>query len=379
MCVIVLKRYVEYHRKFLGGRQMKMKKFFAAVLAVVLAVVMVLAVVTGCSKGSGKASADTQKKGMESTFKLKYKDSNGISDITLKSVAAGKEAAISINGSVNVEGESYTVNSDKLLVVSDNKLYVNVKSLLDFIASYGENMGIYGSKIDAVKEYIKEDYVYVDLDSMKDYLKEADSKSVIDTVNGLMDAFKDIAEVSENDTLKQYTVTCKSAEDIVKIAEVLKKYIADNKSAWVDAAYEQYSKIDINDVMDKAADMVVSAMGQDESMSEMLKKQILANVDVSSYEISKEALAESFDKIEEMLDVDASDIKAFNGDATFKITSSGDRTYGISFEANGENGEYAYISYTLNNETLIDASAPDKAQNISDIVSDLVKGLATTK
>ena len=83
---------------------MKMKKFFAAVLAVV----MVLAVVTGCSKGSGKASADTQKKGMESTFKLKYKDSNGISDITLKSVAAGKEAAVSINGSVNVEGESYT-------------------------------------------------------------------------------------------------------------------------------------------------------------------------------------------------------------------------------------------------------------------------------
>ncbi len=354
---------------------MKMKKFFAAVLAVV----MVLAVVTGCSKGSGKTSADTQKKGMESTFKLKYKDSNGISDITLKSVAAGKEAAVSINGSVNVEGESYTVNSDKLLVVSDNKLYVNVKSLLDFIASYGENMGIYGSQIDAVKEYIKEDYVYVDLDSMKDYLKEADSKSVIDTVNGLMDAFKDIAEVSGNDTLKQYTVTCKSAEDIVKIAEVLKKYIADNKSAWVDAAYEQYSKIDINDVMDKAADMVVSAMGQDESMSEMLKKQILANIDVSSYEISKEALAESFDKIEEMLDVDASDIKDFNGDATFKITSSGDRTYGISFEANGENGEYAYISYTLNNETSIDASAPDKAQNISDIVSDLVKGLAATK
>ena len=105
---------------------MKMKKFFAAVLAVV----MVLAVVTGCSKGSGKASADTQKKGMESTLKLKYKDSNGISDITLKSVASGKEAAVSINGSVNVEGESYTVNSDKLLVVSDNKLYVNVKSLL---------------------------------------------------------------------------------------------------------------------------------------------------------------------------------------------------------------------------------------------------------
>lgn len=348
---------------------MKMKKFFAAVLAVV----MVLAVVTGCSKGSGKASADTQKKGMESTLKLKYKDSNGISDITLKSVASGKEAAVSINGSVNVEGESYTVNSDKLLVVSDNKLYVNVKSLLDFIASYGENMGIDGSQTDAVKEYIKEDYVYVDLDSMKDYLKEADSKPVIDTVNGLMDAFKDIAEVSGNDTLKQYTVTCKSAEDIVKIAEVLKKYIADNKSAWVDAAYEQYSKIDINDVMDKAADMVVSAM------SEMLKKQILANVDVSSYEISKEALAESFDKIEEMLDVDASDIKDFNGDATFKITSSGDRTYGISFEANGENGEYAYISYTLNNETFIDASAPDKAQNISDIVSDLVKGLAATK
>lgn len=347
---------------------MKMKKFFAAVLAVV----MVLAVVTGCSKGSGKASADTQKKGMESTLKLKYKDSNGISDITLKSVASGKEAAVSINGSVNVEGESYTVNSDKLLVVSDNKLYVNVKSLLDF-------MGIDGSQTDAVKEYIKEDYVYVDLDSMKDYLKEADSKPVIDTVNGLMDAFKDIAEVSGNDTLKQYTVTCKSAEDIVKIAEVLKKYIADNKSAWVDAAYEQYSKIDINDVMDKAADMVVSAMGQDESMSEMLKKQILANVDVSSYEISKEALAESFDKIEEMLDVDASDIKDFNGDATFKITSSGDRTYGISFEANGENGEYAYISYTLNNETFIDASAPDKAQNISDIVSDLVKGLAATK
>lgn len=350
---------------------------------------MVLAVVTGCSKGSGKASADTQKKGMESTLKLKYKDSNGISDITLKSVASGKEAAVSINGSVNVEGESYTVNSDKLLVVSDNKLYVNVKSfnklyvnvksLLDFIASYGENMGIDGSQTDAVKEYIKEDYVYVDLDSMKDYLKEADSKPVIDTVNGLMDAFKDIAEVSGNDTLKQYTVTCKSAEDIVKIAEVLKKYIADNKSAWVDAAYEQYSKIDINDVMDKAADMVVSAMGQDESMSEMLKKQILANVDVSSYEISKEALAESFDKIEEMLDVDASDIKDFNGDATFKITSSGDRTYGISFEANGENGEYAYISYTLNNETFIDASAPDKAQNISDIVSDLVKGLAATK
>ena len=354
---------------------MKMKKFFAAVLAVV----MVLAVVTGCAKGSGKASADTQKKGMESTFKLKYKDSNGICDITLKSVAAGKEAAVSINGSVNVEGESYTVNSDKLLVVSDNKLYVNVKSLLDFIASYGENMGIDGSQTDAVKEYIKEDYVYVDLDSMKDYLKEADSKPVIDTVNGLMDAFKDIAEVSGNDTLKQYIVTCKSAEDIVKIAEVLKKYIADNKSAWVDAAYEQYSKIDINDVMDKAADMVVSAMGYDESMSEMLKKQILANINASSYEISKEALAESFDKIEEMLDVDASDIKDFNGDATFKVTSSGDRTYGISFEANGENGEYAYISYTLNNETFIDASAPDKAQNISDIVSDLVKGLAATE
>lgn len=243
---------------------MKMKKFFAAVLAVV----MVLAVVTGCSKGSGKASADTQKKGMEATLQLKHKDSNGISDITLKSVAAGKEAAVSINGSVIVEGESYTVNSDKLLLVSDNKLYVNVKSLLDFIASYGKNMGIDGSQTDAVKEYIKEDYVYVDLDSMKDYLKEADSKPVIDTVNGLMDAFKDIAEVSGNDTLKQYTVTCKSAEDIVKIAEVLKKYIADNKSAWVDAAYEQYSKIDINDVMDKVADMVVSAMGQDESMSD---------------------------------------------------------------------------------------------------------------
>ena len=28
---------------------------------------------------------------------------------------------------------------------------------------------------------------------------------------------------------------------------------------------------------------------------------------------------------------------------------------------------------------VIDASAPDKAQNISDVVSDLVKGLATTK
>ena len=65
---------------------------------------------------------------MEATLQLKHKDSNGISDITLKSVAAGKEAAVSINGSVIVEGESYAVNSDKLLLVSDNKLYVNVKS-----------------------------------------------------------------------------------------------------------------------------------------------------------------------------------------------------------------------------------------------------------
>lgn len=169
---------------------MKMKKFFAAVLAVV----MVLAVVTGCSKGSGKASADT-KMGMEATLTLKHKDSDGISDITLKSVAVGKESAVSIKGSVNVEGDSYSVDSDKLLVVSGNKLYVNVKSLLDFLSSYGDDFGIAGSQIDAVKGYIKEDYVYIDLDSMKDYLNEADSKPVIDTVNGLMDAFKDIAEV----------------------------------------------------------------------------------------------------------------------------------------------------------------------------------------
>lgn len=353
---------------------MKMKRFFAAVLAVV----MVLAVVTGCSKGSDKASADT-KMGMESTYQFKYKDSENRSDITLKSVAVGKEAAVSINGFVGVNGKSYTVNSDKLLVVSGNKLYVNIKSLLDTVVTYGGDLGINTSEIDALKGYFKEDYVYVDLDSMKDYLNEADSKPIIDTVNGLMDAFKDIAEIYDEGSLKKYTVACKTPEDVLKVAEVLKKYIADNKSAWVDAAYEQYSRIDINDVMDKAVDMIVSAMGYDESMSGMLKKQILANIDTSSYEISKEALAESFDKIEEMLDVDASDIKDFNGDATFKITSSGDRTYGISFEANGENGEYAYISYTLNNETSIDASAPDKAQNISDIVSDLVKGLAATK
>lgn len=354
---------------------MKMKKLFAAVLAVV----MVLAVVTGCSKGSGKASADNTQKGMEATLTLKHKDSDGISDITLKSVAAGKESAVSINGSIVVEGDSYTVNSDKLLVVSGNKLYVNVKSVLDFVASYGDAFGITSSQIDAVKGYIKEDYVYVDLDSMKDYLKEADSKPVIDTVNGLMDAFKDIAEVKGNDTLKKYTVTCKSAEDIVKLAEVLKKYVADNKSTWVDAAYEQYSKIDINEVVDKAADMVVSAMGYDESMSEMLKKQILANIDTSDYEVSKDTLAESFDMIEEMLDIDASDVEDFDGDVTFDVSSSADRIYGISFEQNGADGEYTRISYNLSTETFVDVSAPDKSQNVSDIIGDLVKGLTTAE
>lgn len=352
---------------------MKMKKFFAAVLAVV----MVLAVVTGCSKGSGKASADTQK-GMEATYTFKYKDSENKSDITLKSVAVGKEAAVSINGFVGVDGKSYTVDSDKLLAVSGNKLYVNIKSLLDTVATYGSDLGIETSEIDAFKEYFKEDYVYVDLDSMKDYLNEADSKPIIDTFNGLIDAFKDIAEVQDSETLKQYTVTCKSPEDVLKVAEVLKKYIADNKSAWVDAAYEQYSKIDINDVMDKAADMIVSAMGYDESMSEMLKKQILANIDTSSYEVSKDALTESFDRIEEMLDIDADDVVGFDGDATFKITT-GVNVYDISFEANGESGEYARISYSLATDKYVDVSAPDKAQNISDIIGDLVKGLTTAE
>lgn len=132
-------------------------------------------------------------------------------------------------------------------------------------------------------------------------------------------------------------------------------------------------------MIDKAADMVVSAMGYDESMSEMLKKQILANIDTSSYEVSKEALAETFDQIEEMLNVDASDIEDFDGDITLNITSSADKIYGISFEQNGADGEYTRISYNLNTELLVDVSAPDKAQNISDIIGDLVKGLTTAE
>ena len=79
-----------------------------------------------------------------------------------------------------------------------------------------------------------------------------------------------------------------------------------------------------------------------------------------------------------MLDIDADDVVGFDGDATFKITT-GVNVYDISFEANGESGEYARISYSLATDKYVDVSAPDKAQNISDIIGDLVKGLTTAE
>lgn len=353
---------------------MKIRKFFASVIAVL----MILAMVTGCSKDSGETSADTVK-GIESTLTYKHKDSYGISDIKFTSDASGRDSAFSVKGSVKVEGKSYAADSDKLIVVSDNKLYVNVKSLLEFLSGYGDDFGISGSDIDAVKGYIKEDYVYVDFESMKDYLNEADSESVVGIINDLMDAFNDIAEVNDTGTLKMCTITCKSAEDFVKVAEVLKKYVADNKSTWTDDIYERYGRIDINDVVDNVADMIVSAMGYDESMSEMLKKQMLADIDTSDYEVSRDAIAELFNRIEAMFDIDTSDIEDFNGDVCLKITSSGNRTYGVSVEVNGPDSEYTYISYSFFKELFVDVSAPDKAQNISDTISDLVKNFAETE
>lgn len=354
---------------------MKMKKFFAAVLAVV----MVLAVVTGCSKGSGKASADAQK-GMEVSLAVKYTDSDNNADFTVKSFAVGKESVVSLNGSIKTGGQSLNVNGDRMLVLSNNKVYINVKSILNALSAVSSGTDISGTALDSVKEYVKEDYVYVDLSDMKDYLNEVDPEFAKDSFKNFIDAFKDIAEVDEKDSVKTYVVTCKSNDDMLKVVEVLKKYFSDNKEAWVNLSYEQYSKVDIDDVMDKVADMVVSAMGYDESMSEMLKKQILANIDTSDYEVSKDELASSFDKVEELLDSYSSGDVDFEGEFTLKITSSDDKAYSLSLEGKGsEEDQSVSISYAVDTEATGDLSAPDKAQNVSDVISDLVKGLSSAE
>ena len=162
---------------------MKMKRIFAMLLAMV----MVFAMVTGCSKKANKESNDNSdpSASVVQTITIKADGIEGMSaDVTLTLKGVNGASTMSVNGSVNAEGEKIDLNFDEVLTIVKDKVYVNVEEIMSVVESVTsmnlttpdmegmEGMaGLDGFDIESITSMFDSEWIYLELPGMSDAVK----------------------------------------------------------------------------------------------------------------------------------------------------------------------------------------------------------------
>lgn len=346
---------------------MKMKKFFA----VLLAMVMVVAMATGCSKkGASKTNTDASGNSVTSTVSLKYEGEEGKADLTLVSKAAGKNASISVSGSVDIEGTTVNAKADDLFVVANDKFYVNVKAALDAIA----NVEDAAESVNAIKELITEDYIYMDMSGISEAIQEADVKTSTEMIDALMAAYKDVSTGTDDKVVIKVT----NAEEAKAFTDATAKFLKDNADKIADYFVASYNKVDIEKLMNSVVDAVVDSMmaaykemGMEvtDEQKQQAKDMILSQIDMSELEVSKEDIVKAVKEMADSMEVDEdADFDGTELNVTIEKTANG---YKVSVKANDADNSLE-IAAEMDTASSVSISAPSKAQNVNDIISGLM-------
>lgn len=348
----------------------KMKKFFA----VLLAMVMVVAMATGCSKkGASKTGGDAAGNSASTKVSLKYEGEKGKMDLTLISKAAGKNASISLSGNADIEDVKSETKADDLIVIANDKLYLNVKAVVNVLS------GIEDAKetVDTINGLIDSDYLYMDMDGISDAIQTTDVKAYTELIDSLMAAYKGISSGTDDKVVIKVT----SADDIKAFTEATSKFLKDNADKIADYIMSSYNKVDMEKLVDTVVDAIVDSMTDayeelgmsltDEQKKQM-KDAMKSEMDISELEVNKEdivsginELAESFEGSLDVEDVDFDDI-------TFEVTIE---KLSTGYKANiiAKNDENSLeLSSEIDTTSSVKISAPSKAQNVNDIISGIM-------
>lgn len=346
---------------------MKMKKFFA----VLLAMVMVVAMATGCSKkGASKTNTDASGNSVTSTVSLKYEGEERKADLTLVSKAVGKNASISVSGSVDIEGTTVNAKADDLFVVANDKFYVNVKAVLNAIA----NVEDAAESVNAIKELITEDYIYMDMSGISEAIQEADVKTSTEMIDALMAAYKDVSTGTDDKVVIKVT----NAEEAKAFTDATAKFLKDNADKIADYFVASYNKVDIEKLMNSVVDAVVDSMmaaykemGMEvtDEQKQQAKDMILSQIDMSELEVSKEDIVKAVKEMADSMEVDEdADFDGTELNVTIEKTANG---YKVSVKANDADNSLE-IAAEMDTASSVSISAPSKAQNVNDIISGLM-------
>ena len=154
---------------------MKMRRIFAMLLAMIMA----FAMITGCSKKASKEPSASTPGGenvnsVVQTLTVKVNDIEGMNgEVTLTLKGLDGASSISVNGSLNMEGEKLDLNFNDVLKIVKDKVYVNVKELLSVVEEVPMDdldMGM-GIDLGGMASIFDSNWVYIEMPGMSDSVK----------------------------------------------------------------------------------------------------------------------------------------------------------------------------------------------------------------
>ena len=339
---------------------MKMKKIFA----VILVLAMSLLAVTGCSKSAKSNGGASGKDKVTQTINIKFDGEVGRCDYNIVSKGTGKTSSFSVNGMADFDKMvgKLNISAEDLLVVANNKLYLNAKSVMDIVKNVD---------LDIELPDIEADYLYLDMKGVEEFLSDVSNKALKVYFDAFKDGYKDIA----TSTGDKVVVKVSNAEEAGKFIEATADIIEDNADAWADMTMEAYEKIDMEKLIDSILDGVIDAMVKmysdagmavDDSMKEQLKEAAKSQMDTSMLEIKKEDLVDAYKEYAKELR-DEADIDEF--DAVAEIVLETKATgYGVEIKVSNDKNN---LEITMDVDTVspVEVKAPAKAQNVMDVIS----------
>lgn len=352
---------------------MKMKKFFALLLAMV----MVVAMATGCSKKSaGKTSGgDVAGSSATVTLSLKATSENGSVDFSLVEKVSGKSMSVSLSGKANTEEVKLDGKADDLFVLANGKFYVNVKSILDLATN--SDVEEAEEAVAMVKELIKEDYLYMEIPGLNDVLQTADVSMMTEMMDSVMAAYQGISKTTGD----VVTIEVANQDDLKLLIDATVKLVNDNAEKYADYVVDSYNKIDMNKLVDTIVDALVdnmidtykqTGMEVTSEMKNQAKDMVKAQLDTSEMKVSKDDILGMIKEMTSELAEMSENIEEFElKDMTVNLVISKLPTgYTVVGTAKSELASME-LSATMDTVTPVVISAPSKAQNVQDIIGSI--------
>lgn len=348
-------------------KRMKRTKRIFAILFAMIMVVATVVMATGCSKKANKTSSTTAAMVCKATI-----DAGSHGKLTIEGVNDNGNFALSLSGSLAVEEQSISIDAKDLIVIADEKIYVNLKSLLENAGKIG---GESGEMVSQVSSAVDADYVYIKVDGLKSVSSSDAAALDNEYVDLFFNAYKGISAGTDN----KLVISLKTEDDIKKFATATIDLIKNNAEKIANDCMKSIADVNIEEMMDKMLDTVVdvmfkvlteAGMPMQDSMKDVLKSSIKSKVDFTATKIEKDTILKELNEVADKIAEGMEEAKLEEGDGgefTFEKKDNGCE-FDIDVTADGENIK---VSASIDNNASASVSAPSNAKNFEDVLSGL--------